>query len=114
MRSPLASLFVAAIHLYRLISRHFPRDRSCLYSTSCSRHVERVARERGFSEAVAAMRLRFSACRPGYAFEYDDVQWWIVCQDNQRIPAAEASPPLVEEAKACLVPVDAFAGGVRP
>jgi uncharacterized protein len=106
VNSPLAFLLIAAIHAYRLMAQPITRSRSCLYNTSCSRHVERVARDAGFLAAVAAMRQRFSACRPGYTFEYDDAGWWIVCKDGQRIQSSEVSSALVVEAKACCVPVN--------
>lgn len=108
MNSPLACILIVTIRVYRLIFSRITRVRSCLFDTSCSRHVEQVARESGFRAAVTAMRLRLSACRPGYSFEYDSAEWWITCRDGQRIRSIDVSPVLVAEAKACHVPVEEF------
>jgi putative component of membrane protein insertase Oxa1/YidC/SpoIIIJ protein YidD len=107
MRSPLASILIVAIRMYRAAGRRIDRSRSCLYDVSCSRHVERVAAAHGFVAAMSAMRRRFSACRPQYSFEYDDAQWWIATRDGQIITSDEASPALISEARACRVPVGA-------
>ena len=40
--------------------------RPCLFRESCSHHVLRAARERGFRSALAALRRRMRQCRPGY------------------------------------------------
>lgn len=108
MRSPLARLLVVAIHLYRWMARRVGFSRTCLYRESCSAHVEAVARTRGFTAAWSAMMTRFSSCRPGYTFEYDDTGWWIATVDAQSVHAGEASGALVAEARACRVPVDSY------
>lgn len=108
MRSPLGWLLILSIWMYRWVSARINFTRNCLYRQSCSRHVEAVARSGGFVAALAAMKHRFRACRPGYTFEYDDDAWWIACVDGQAIPSAAASDVLWAEARACRVPVDSF------
>lgn len=104
MRSPLAYLLVATILLYRVVATRISRTRSCLYKQSCSVAVESCTWESGFLAGLATMRGRFSSCRPGYSFEYDDEGWGIVCVNGSRIAAEDASDALVSEAQACGVP----------
>lgn len=96
-----AGMLVAAIRLYRWLARRIPWSRNCLYGISCSRHVERVAREAGLRAAVRAMRARWAACRPGYSFEYSDKSWRLRCADGSVIPPADASPVVHQEAAMC-------------
>jgi putative component of membrane protein insertase Oxa1/YidC/SpoIIIJ protein YidD len=97
----LASLLIAAIQLYRAVAWRIPRTRDCLFVISCSRHVERIAAERGFWPAMRAMRARFAACRPGYSFEYEGCGWRAMCVDGSVIAAADASNVVRHEAAVC-------------
>lgn len=97
-----ARILVAAIHIYRWTARRLPWSRRCLFAVSCSRHVERVARESGIRMAVSELRARFAACRPGYSFEFDDACWQVHCVDGSVIDRADASPVVHAEARTCL------------
>lgn len=59
-------LVIWAIRLYWLTPAS--RRRPCLFRESCSHHVLRCAKERGFFASLKALRRRIRQCRPGYAF----------------------------------------------
>jgi hypothetical protein len=58
-------LLLLGIRLYR---RFLPSRRTgqCLFKESCSRHVERIAREQGFRAGICAFVRRLRQCRRGY------------------------------------------------
>lgn len=97
-----ARILVAAIQLYRWVARRVRWSRRCLFAVSCSRHVERVARDEGAGAALRAIRARFAACRPGYSFEFRDAGWQVRCVNGSVIADADASAAVHAEAAACL------------
>jgi putative component of membrane protein insertase Oxa1/YidC/SpoIIIJ protein YidD len=96
-----AALLITGIRGYRAVKPLLPRRGQCLFAVSCSRHVELIARNQGFRAALAAMRHRLRACRPGYHFEYQNDGWRIVCRNGAVIGEADASPGLAAEAALC-------------
>lgn len=64
-------LLVIPIKLYWLL---IPADkrRTCIYSTSCSRHVYQMTNEKGILFGFKALRHRFKTCRPGHEIIYLD------------------------------------------
>lgn len=58
-------VLIAAIFAYRGLVPPSKR-RKCLYNESCSRFVERIARDEGFSAAIKAIKQRVRSCRGGY------------------------------------------------
>lgn len=46
----------------------------CLFKESCSRHVYRITKEKGFIAGVNALKFRIATCRPQYElFKVDDM-----------------------------------------
>jgi putative component of membrane protein insertase Oxa1/YidC/SpoIIIJ protein YidD len=92
------------VHLYWLAVPP-SRRRPCLFKESCSRHVHRVASERGFIDAVAALRRRLRQCRPGYRFvaSADPSRADLFLADGSVLCADAVSPellrPLTESAR---------------
>jgi len=86
-----ALLLLAAIKAYRAVARPIRRRPKCLFAVSCSRHVERVTRERGFRAGIGAARQRLAACRPGYTFVVEHGAWTLECRNGLRVDAADTS-----------------------
>lgn len=101
IRRPSASMLICFIAIYRIVAARIPRSRQCLYSISCSRHVEGIARDSGYRPAWRAMRIRLAACRPGYAFHFETNTWFALCVDGSMIPETEASEVVRKEAAIC-------------
>ncbi len=103
----MAGLIMLAIHLYRRASRFLPCGRTCLFAESCSRHVERMVRHHGSRAGLRAFRDRWTACRPGYSFEFADHGWKIICADGSVIAGPETSAAVHGEAAACRLALPA-------
>lgn len=89
---------VVAVRLYRSTVGRLPRRASCLFATTCSRHVEDVARTHGLRAGARECRARLAACRPGYAFEFDDHDWRILGADGSIHRSVELSEIVHREA----------------
>lgn len=94
-------MLITAIRWYRRARVLLPFRGQCLFAVSCSRHVELLARQQGFTAALSAMRHRLTACRPGYHFEYQNDGWRVVCGNGAVIDQADASPGLAAQAAIC-------------
>lgn len=90
---------IIVIRTYRRLRQRVDVPPLCLFSTSCSAHVEGVARTDGLLAALRAMRARLAACRPGYRIVHDGSVWWVECIDGSRILAGQASSLVKEEAR---------------
>jgi putative component of membrane protein insertase Oxa1/YidC/SpoIIIJ protein YidD len=58
-------ILIAVVRIYwKLI----PPDkrRPCIFRESCSKHVYRISKEKGFWGGIQALVKRFVKCRPGY------------------------------------------------
>lgn len=93
------AFLVVVIRAYRRLRQRVDVPPLCLFSTSCSAHVEGVARTDGMLAALGAMRGRLAACRPGYRIVLDGTVWWVECIDGSRIPSGQASSLVKEEAR---------------
>lgn len=62
---------LVAIHLYWRILPPAKRQ-SCLFRESCSRHVYRMAKEKGIFEGLKAFNKRVRQCKPGYHVHYQE------------------------------------------
>lgn len=89
---------VAGIRCYRATLGRVPRRAVCLFSTTCSRQVEQIARAHGVRAGLRECRSRLRACRPGYTFEFEGDAWCIVCVDGTTHTAAELSAAVHVEA----------------
>jgi putative component of membrane protein insertase Oxa1/YidC/SpoIIIJ protein YidD len=90
---------VVAVHVYRHWAKRYWKNRTvCLYGESCSRRVEREARETGLFGAMNVMVKRFRSCQPGYSFEYKPQGWSLVCRDGTVIESRDASGAVALEA----------------
>lgn len=79
-----------AIRLYWLLPES--RRRRCLFRESCSRHVYRLAGEKGFRAALAAFRVRSRQCRPGYAFYRSEAgDEHVIFADHSVCPRSETT-----------------------
>lgn len=58
-------ILVGSIRIYQLLAPKKIRDR-CIFKISCSEFVLQSALESGFLYALARLRSRMRACRPGY------------------------------------------------
>lgn len=92
-------LLVLLIRVYRRLRQRAKIPPLCLYSTSCSEHVEEVAHADGLLAALRAVRGRLAACRPGYRIVHDGTVWWVECIDGSRISSEQASSLVKEEAR---------------
>lgn len=55
------------IHIYwKLFSKRL--GKTCIFKESCSHFVYRISIEKGFLEAIKALRFRYLNCRSGYSF----------------------------------------------
>ena len=87
---------IAFIWFYRFGVRPF-RRRHCLFSESCSTHVERITRVNGIRAGIASFRERFRQCRGGYRYldcEQSD-GYCLVCADGTRFQASALSNALL-------------------
>lgn len=94
--------FILAIRCYRATLARIPRRSSCLFSPSCSNHVEHELRVAGARAGVRAAKHRLAACRPGYVFEFDEAAWWIRCVDGSEHRPDDLSPAVHAEAEVLL------------
>ena len=56
------------ILILKIYQKFYPQNwkRTCIFEESCSHHVLRITRERGFVEGIKSLVNRFRNCRPGY------------------------------------------------
>jgi putative component of membrane protein insertase Oxa1/YidC/SpoIIIJ protein YidD len=83
---------IAFIWFYRAGVRPFWR-RHCLFSESCSKHVERIIREKGMRAGISSFRERLRQCRGGYKYLYCEQSdgYCLVCADGTRFQASSLS-----------------------
>lgn len=91
-------LLIGGIKAYRCSAGRVPRQRTCLYRVTCSRHTENVARRDGLRAGLAAMRARLRSCRPGYHFIFEHDNVVVVCVDGSQFSVDDASTAVVGEA----------------
>ncbi len=62
--------FLLIIRCYWLVFPEHKR-RECIFSESCSRHVYRITKTKGFFHGSRAFLKRYKQCRPGYRLGYN-------------------------------------------
>lgn len=84
-------LLRVAIRLYRAT---WPKRwrRQCLFRESCSSYVDRVTKEEGLLEGLAALVRRARACRPGYRVTTaSDGRIGLLLRDGTFLPGDEVA-----------------------
>lgn len=78
------SLLLFAIRIYRVLIPESIRPK-CLFKESCSKHIFRIAKEKGFIAGIKALRYRFKNCRPNYYLIENNGKKLLITAQNEVI-----------------------------
>jgi putative component of membrane protein insertase Oxa1/YidC/SpoIIIJ protein YidD len=59
-------ILLLSIRVYQKFWPNKLKGKGCVFSESCSNHVFRITKRKGFTSGVKALRTRVRDCRPGY------------------------------------------------
>jgi len=80
----MSKLLLLFIRIYWLIPKKWRRK--CLFKETCSAHVYKTAKEKGFREGIHSLKLRIRKCKPSYGFyTTDDGKEWVILADQSII-----------------------------
>ena len=77
-------ILLSAIKAYQALMPKRFRSK-CLFKESCSNHVLRITKEKGFMAGMQALQFRFNNCRPGYFIIENGVKKLLVTAKKQVI-----------------------------
>jgi len=86
-------ILLGIIHLYWSV---FPKHKRshCVFEESCSNHVFRITKEKGFFSGLLALNKRFHQCRPGYTiYKYEQSNTYELCLKNGSIVREDEIAP---------------------